>query len=102
TSLASLANYAGANPPAALRDGLAAVTAHAIAAQKAFMGSQDPTVTLPHLLAGLTALRTLRNALGSYGLGADALYEIDFRLKQKNDQFQQAIVLAHGLRMDAI
>ena len=29
-------------------------------------------------------------------------YEIDFRLKQKHDQFEQAIMLAHGLRMDAI
>jgi len=102
TSLASLAQYAGPNPPAALRDGLAAVTNHAIGAQKAFMGSQDPGVTLPALLAGLTTLRTLRNALGSYGLSESAAYEIDFRLKQKHDQFEQAILLAHGLRMDAI
>jgi LmbE family N-acetylglucosaminyl deacetylase len=102
TSLASLANYAGASAPAPLREGLAAITGHAIGAQKAFMGSQDPAVTLPELLAGLTAVRTLRSALGSYGLSPDAVYEIDFRLKQKNDQFEQAIILAHGLRMDAI
>jgi hypothetical protein len=102
TSLASLAQYAGANPPAALRDGLAAVTTHAIGAQKAFMGSQDPAVTLPHLLQGLAAVRTLRSAIGSYGLGDVAAYEIDFRLKQKHDQFQEAILLAHGLRTDAI
>ncbi|HMC78032.1 MAG TPA: PIG-L family deacetylase [Vicinamibacterales bacterium] len=102
TSLASLLQYAGATPPAALRDGLAAVTTRAINAQKAFMGSQNPAVTLPDLLAGLTAVRTLRSALPSYGLTDSALYEIDLRLKQKEDQFQQAIILAHGLRMDAI
>ena len=66
------------------------------------MGSQDPAVTLPHLLQGLTAVRTLRNALGSYGLGDAAAYEIDFRLEQKHGQFQRAILLAHGLRLDAI
>jgi hypothetical protein len=101
TSLASLANYAGANPPAALRDGLAAINGHAVGAQKAFMSSQDPAVTLPELLAGLTAVRTLRNALPSHGLSESALYEIDFRLKQKHDQFQSAILIAHGLRIDA-
>ena len=102
TTLASLAQYAGTNPPAALREGLAALTNHALGAQKAFMGSQDPAATLPELLAGLTAVRALRNALGSYGLSDAAAYEIDFRLKQKHDQFQQAILLAHGLRLDAI
>jgi hypothetical protein len=101
TSLASLLQYAGANPPAALRDGLAAVTTRAINAQKAFQASQNPAVTLPDLLGGLTAVRTLRAALPSYGLSDSALYEIDFRLKQKHDQFQEAIILAHGLRMDA-
>src|SRR4029079_8895121 len=74
----------------------------AIGAQKAFMGSRDPAVTLPDLLAGLTAVRALRSALGSYGLSESAAYEIDFRLKQKHDQFQQAILLAHGLRIDAV
>jgi hypothetical protein len=102
TSLASLAQYAGPNPPAALREGLATLTNHAIGAQKAFMGAQDPAVTLPELLAGLSSVRTLRNALGTYGLGDLAVYEIDFRLKQKEDQFQQAILLAHGLRVDAV
>ena len=101
TSLASLLQYAGANPPAALRDGVAAITTHAINAQKAFHSSQNPASTLPDLLAGLTAVRALRNALGSMGLSDIGQYEIDFRLGQKLDQFQQAIILAHGLRIDA-
>ena len=102
TSLPSLAQYAGANPPAALRDGLAVLANHALGAQKAFKGSQDPSVTLPELLAGLTAVRTLRAGLPSYELSEAAAYEIDFRLKQKPAQFQQAILLAQGLRIDAI
>ena len=102
TSLASLLQYGGANPPAALRDGIAAITTRGINAQKAFQGSQNPAVTLPDLLAGLTAVRALRAGLGSMGLTDLGKYEIDFRMAQKEAQFQQAIILAHGLRMDAI
>src|SRR4029078_5418780 len=64
TSLASLLQYAGASPPAALRDGLAAITTRGINAQKAFQGSQNPAVTLPDLLAGLTAGRGVRAGRG--------------------------------------
>ncbi|HET7698622.1 MAG TPA: PIG-L family deacetylase [Vicinamibacterales bacterium] len=102
TTLASLSQYAGANAPAGLREGLAQITNHGLDAQKAFMGSQDPSVTLPSLLQGLTAVRALRSGLGGMGLGDLARYEIDFRLAQKEQQYQQAIVLAQGLRIDAI
>ena len=102
TSIPSLAQYGGGNPPAALREALAAITNRALGAQKAFMSSQDPSATLPDLLAGLSSVRTLRAALGSMGLTDAAVYEIDFRLKQKHDQFQQALLLAHGVRIDAI
>lgn len=102
TTLTSLLQYAGADAPAALRDGLAAITNHGLNAQKAFMGSQDPAVTLPSLLSGLTAIRTLRAGLAPMRLSEIATYEIDFRLKQKEDQYQQAILLAQGLRIDAI
>lgn len=102
-SLASLLQYGGANPPAALRDGIAAITTRAINAQKTFQAnSMNPAATLPDLLAGLTAVRTLRSGLGSMGLSDIGQYEIDFRLKQKEDQYQQAVLLAHGLRMDAV
>ena len=102
TTLASLAHYGGANPPAGLREGLAQITNHGLNAQKAFMGSQDPAVTLPALLQGLTALRALRSGLGSMGLSDIAKYEVDFRLAQKEQQYQQAVLLAQGLRIDAI
>jgi LmbE family N-acetylglucosaminyl deacetylase len=102
TTVASLAQYAGANAPAGLREGLAQITNHALNAQTALMGSQDPAVTLPSLLQGLTAVRALRTGLGSMGLSDSGKYEIDFRLAQKEQQYQQAIVLAQGLRIDAI
>jgi GlcNAc-PI de-N-acetylase/NPCBM-associated, NEW3 domain of alpha-galactosidase len=102
TSLASLLQFGGATPPAALRDGIAAITTRGIGAQKAFQGSQDPASTLPDLLAGLTAVRALRAGLGAMGLPDTGKYEIDFRLKQKEDQFQQAIMVAHGLRVDVV
>jgi hypothetical protein len=102
TSLSSLLQYGGTNAPAALRDGLAAITNHGLNAQKAFRGSQDPAVTLPDLLSGVSAVRALRSSLGSMGLTDIGRYEIDFRLEQKEKQYQQAILLAHGLRIDAI
>jgi hypothetical protein len=66
------------------------------------MGSQDPSVTLPSLLQGLSAVRALRSGLGSMGLNDIGKYEIEFRLAQKEQQYQQAILLAQGLRIDAI
>ena len=102
TTLISLLQYGGATPPAALSEALAKITTHGLGAQKAFMTSQDPAATLPELLSGLTAVRTLRSGLGSMGLSEIGKYEIDFRLGQKEQQFQQAVILAHGLRVDAI
>jgi hypothetical protein len=102
TTIASLSQFAGANPPPALGDALAAITNHGLNAQKTFTGSQDPAVTLPSLFAGLTAVRALRSGLGSMGVSDGARYEIDFRLSQKEQQYQQAIILAQGLRIDAI
>nr|AAP58541.1 hypothetical protein [uncultured Acidobacteriota bacterium] len=101
SSLASLLQHAGATPAAALRDGVATITSRAINAQKSFQGSMNPAATLPDLLAGLTAVRAVRAGLGSMGLSDLGKYEIDFRLAQKERQFQEAIVLAHGLRIDA-
>ena len=102
TTLASVAQYGGINPPAGLREGLAQITNHGLNAQKAFMGSQDPSITLPSLLQGLTAVRALRSGLGAMGLSDIGKFEIDFRLAQKENQYQQAIILAQGLRIDAI
>jgi LmbE family N-acetylglucosaminyl deacetylase len=100
-SLGSLAAFAGDRAPDALTSGLAAISSRVDAATRAFE-SRGPEATVPDLLAGLTAVRALRGNLASMGLSDTAKYEIDFRLKRKQDQFEQAIPLAHALRIDAI
>ncbi len=101
TSLAGMARYAGANPPAALTSGLAAVSEQAVKAQKAFDSGEDAATAAP-IEAGLTAVRALRAQLASMGLSDDARYEIDFRLTQKERNFEDAVIAAHGLTFEAL
>ena len=101
TSLAGVARYAGANPPAALTGGLAAVVEQAVRAQKTFDAGDDAGTAAP-IEAGLTALRALRSQLGSMGLSDDAKFEIDFRLAQKERNYEDAVIAAHGLTFEAI
>ena len=52
---------------------------------------------------GWRAVRALRARAGRDStLSADARYEIDFRLAPKESQFQQALVLAYGMRLEAL
>jgi LmbE family N-acetylglucosaminyl deacetylase len=101
TSIGGIARFAGDRAPEALTSGLAAISSRVDAATKA-LESRGLEAPIPDLLAGLTAVRTLRGALGSMGLSEMAQYEIEFRLKRKQDQFEQAIPLAHALRIDAM
>ncbi|MEO5895128.1 MAG: PIG-L family deacetylase [Vicinamibacterales bacterium] len=101
TSLASLATFAGDHPPAVVTTGLAAIASRVTAASKAFEAGGQ-AAALPDLLAGLVAVRTLRSGLAASGASDIAQYEIDFRLKRKQDQFQDAIAIAHALRIDAL
>jgi LmbE family N-acetylglucosaminyl deacetylase len=100
-SIAGLARYAAERPPDGLTSGLAAIAARVSAAKRA-LDSSGPAASIPDLLAGLDAVRALRGKLGSLGLSDEAKFEIDFRLQPKEEQFQQAIVLAHALRIDAL
>lgn len=100
-TLPGVAKYAGPNPPAALTSGLAAVAEQAQRAKHAFdAGNDNGTSAL--IEAGLTALRTLRAALGSMGLSDAARYEIDFRLKNEEQDFERAVLAGHGLSFHAI
>ncbi len=101
TSLAAIAKYAGANPPAALTSGLAAISSQAVKAQQAFDTGDDASTAAP-IEAGLTAVRALRAQLGSMGLSDDAKFEIDFRLAQKERNYEDAVVAAHGLIFEAL
>ncbi|MCC7126931.1 MAG: PIG-L family deacetylase [Acidobacteria bacterium] len=101
TSLASLAASAGANPPQALRDALATITAFVRTAHRE-LGAGGGAATVPSLTGGLQAVRELRRSLPGLGLSADARDEIDFRLAQKESQFIAALVAATDLRLEAI
>ena len=101
TSLASLSQFAGARPPKELVEGLASIAAAVQSAQKRFDAGQDDGAVGP-LIIGLHSLRVLRAQLRMMPVDDTARFEIDFRLRQKEREFQQAIIIANGLRIDAL
>jgi hypothetical protein len=98
SSVPALAQYAGAQAPDTLKEGLASIARQAEQAQKAFESQGVASAEAP-VLAGLAAVRALRTALPGMGLSDTARYEIDFRLKTKEEEFENAAVLAQGLRI---
>ncbi len=101
TSLTSIAQYAGANPPEALTSALADILGDAQSAQSAFAAGHDAATAAP-IEAGLTAIRALRAKLGSMQLSDSARYEVDFRLSTKERDYEDALAAAHGLTFDAL
>jgi LmbE family N-acetylglucosaminyl deacetylase len=101
TTLAGIARFAGATPPQALTAGLATIAQQAERAQQAFAAGNDAGTAQP-IEAGLAAVRTLRSQLGTLGLDEAARYEIDYRLKIKERDFEDALLAAHGLTFEAI
>ena len=101
TGIGALAQYAGSNPPAALTAGLAKILDEAKRAQRAFDSGDDAGTAAP-VQAGLAAVRTLRSQLSSMGLGDAALFEIEFRLKTKERDYEDAVLAAHKLAFDAV
>ena len=99
TRLIALERFAGSNPQ--LASALTAISNAALKAQKAFAAGDDATTAAP-VEEGLTAVRALRARLGSMGINEDARYEIDFRLKQKERDYEDAVLAAHGLTFDAV
>jgi LmbE family N-acetylglucosaminyl deacetylase len=101
SSIPSLAKFAGTRAPKDLTDGLTAIANASQAAQKAFDTVNDEA-TLKPLQDGLFAVRVLRRELRSIAVDEAGKYEIDYRLRQKEGEFQQAIVLAHGVKIEAL
>ena len=101
TGVLSLSKYAPGRVPKDLTDGLNAVAAAAANAQKAFDSGNDAS-TLKPLLDGLFAVRVLRRALRTMSIDEAGKFEIDFRLRQKEGEFQQAALLANGIRVEAL
>lgn len=101
TSIPGLAQLVKGPVPEALRTGLSAVAAEVAAAQKSFDTNTVEATRAP-LVAGLSAVRSLRAQLGTMGLDEGIRFEIDTRLALKEEQFQEAIVIAQGLRVDVL
>ena len=97
-SIDGLARFAGPQPPRDLVVDLAVLSRHAAAALRAGAGPAQRAA----VLAGLGAVRTLRGRLATLGLSDSALFEIDFRLEQKERQFEEAVLLAHQLRLEVL
>ena len=101
TTIAGLARFAGARAPKELTDGLAAIALGAQTAQKKFDTDTDASTVQP-ILAGLHAVRVLRGQLRAMAIDDTARFEIDFRLRQKEREFQQAALAANGIRVEAL
>jgi len=101
TTIPALARIAGARPPKTLTDGLARVAASVLSAQKNFDTMSDQATVKP-LLDGLFAVRVLRRELQTLTIDPAAKFDIDFRLRQKEREFQQAALLANGIVFEAL
>ena len=101
TSIEGLARFAGPRPPTELEAALEEVADLARQALAAFE-SGDLDAAREPVMAGLGAVRRVRSRLDAQGLSEDATWEIDFRLAAKERQFERAVVLVHGVRLEAL
>jgi LmbE family N-acetylglucosaminyl deacetylase len=101
TSLRSLASFAGERPPAALTEAVDRIQAAVSDARKAF-DANGSGAAVTAIVRGLRAVRELRRSLPSMGVSPDAAFEIDHRLKFKESQFSDALLLATDVRTEAI
>lgn len=100
-TLAGIAQFAGPNPPEPLVNGLASIVEQARLAKAAFDAGNDAATAAP-IEAGLVAIRALRSQLAAMRLTDRARYEVDFRLRNKEHDYQDAVLAAHGLSFDAV
>lgn len=101
TSVLGIVQYVKGQPPRALVDGLGAVS-KAVQDAQAQLASRGPEATSQALASGLAALRSLRGQLAGMALDGQARYEIDLRLKSKEEDFQQALLLADNVRIETL
>ena len=101
TTIPGLARFAGGSAPRELSDGLSAIASAVKAAQTVFF-TQSDGATLRPLLGGLHAVRALRGQLASMPIDEAGRFDIDFRLRQKEREFQVAVLLANRVRVEAL
>jgi LmbE family N-acetylglucosaminyl deacetylase len=100
TTLGGLASYAGEHPPAELTGALSSIADAVTEASR--VAAATPEAAAAPLVRGLGSLRALREKLKTLTLDDTARYEIDFRLAQKEPQFEEALLLTHGIRVEAL
>ena len=87
-------------PAPALARGLAEIE-QAVADATAALGADGPDATVPALARGLARTAALREWVLS-NVGDPARFEIDFRLEQTARKFERALLLAYGVRLEAL
>ena len=103
TTLTGLARFAPTHR-AALLPALSAIAAH-VEAARVGLDTRGAAAAVPHLAAGLSAVRALRGQVtqpSQAGGDGSELFEVDFRLGLKEQQFQQALLAASGIRLEAL
>jgi hypothetical protein len=95
TSIVGLMRLAGDRPAASLRTSLTALQQTVTDARTAY-AAQGPAAAIAPLAAGLRVTRALRTD------AARTAPEIDVRLAQKERQFEDALLVASGTRLDAL
>ena len=101
TTIEGLARFAGARVRRELPAGLTVIS-EAVTAARTQFDTLGPAAAMPPLLTGLRAVRSLRGQLKAMEIEETARFEIDLRLRQKEREFQQAIVLAGAIRVEAL
>lgn len=101
TTLAGVARFAGASAPPALSHALARITQRVDEAERAWRTVGLHAAASP-LAAGLRDTRALVAGLTHMGLGADAAYEIRFRVEPKVRQFEEALAVASGVDVEML
>ncbi|HWK10858.1 MAG TPA: PIG-L family deacetylase, partial [Vicinamibacterales bacterium] len=101
TSLHGLLRFTNQTAPPEIGSRLDAIASDVSAAERALKTS-GPAAAVPPLAAGLRAVRDLRRSIASAGARIQGAYEIEFRLAQKERQFEDALLVAAGTRLDAL
>lgn len=101
TSVRGLMRFAGGRPAPGLSSALQDIE-QSVAAATAAARARDTAAAIASLASGLRSTRALRSGLPALVADAAAAYEIDFRLAQKERQFQDALIIASGTRLDAL
>ena len=100
TSLPALVRYAGDRPPQPLLAGIEAIAGRVDAATRA-LEARGPSAAVADIAAALTGIRDLLSRLPTLDIADSARFEIESRLRIKETQAGEALVLAQGVRLDA-